>query len=258
LFMHGWHPESITSVVPGGWSIAVEMTFYAIFPILAMVCRSLPQAITAFIVSLMLYLLFNSIAANIYVPSDPNQPKYLVDMFRYLWFWGQLPVFLIGIVVYFALEYVHRLPRYTPHACVYLSLTAMLFIPLQAQSFPWHITYGLCFGLLTLGLACGATPFLANRLLRLIGKVSFSAYIWHFAVLATFDKLAGLGLNPFKINDEAIGWPYFPAFFVAVFVLTIALSFTTYRLVEQPMIRQGSKLTKRLMRNAVTSPTHSA
>ena len=94
--------------------------------------------------------------------------------------------------------------------------------------------YGLCFGLLTLGLACGAAPFLANRLLRLIGKVSFSAYFWHFAVLAIFDKLAGVGVNPFKINEEAIGWPYFPAFFVAVFVLTIALSFTTYRLVEQP------------------------
>ena len=34
FFMHGWHPETITSVVPGGWSIAVEMTFYLFVPYL--------------------------------------------------------------------------------------------------------------------------------------------------------------------------------------------------------------------------------
>lgn len=31
-FLHGFWPNSINSVVPGGWSIAVEMTFYALFP----------------------------------------------------------------------------------------------------------------------------------------------------------------------------------------------------------------------------------
>ena len=34
MFLHGWHPETITSVVPGGWSIAFEMTFYLFVPYL--------------------------------------------------------------------------------------------------------------------------------------------------------------------------------------------------------------------------------
>ena len=34
LFINGWSPETITSVVPGGWAIAVEMTFYLVFPLL--------------------------------------------------------------------------------------------------------------------------------------------------------------------------------------------------------------------------------
>ncbi|RIZ68641.1 MAG: acyltransferase [Methylococcales bacterium] len=34
MFLHGFWPDSINSVVPGGWSIAVEMTFYLIFPLL--------------------------------------------------------------------------------------------------------------------------------------------------------------------------------------------------------------------------------
>ena len=33
-FLHGFLPDSINSIVPGGWSIAVEMTFYLIFPLL--------------------------------------------------------------------------------------------------------------------------------------------------------------------------------------------------------------------------------
>jgi hypothetical protein len=27
LFLHGWNPYTFNSIVPGGWSIAVEMTF---------------------------------------------------------------------------------------------------------------------------------------------------------------------------------------------------------------------------------------
>ena len=34
LFLHGWHPETINTVVPGGWSIAVEMSFYLFVPLL--------------------------------------------------------------------------------------------------------------------------------------------------------------------------------------------------------------------------------
>ena len=33
-FTHGWMPDTITSVVPGSWSIADEMMFYAVFPLL--------------------------------------------------------------------------------------------------------------------------------------------------------------------------------------------------------------------------------
>jgi peptidoglycan/LPS O-acetylase OafA/YrhL len=32
-FVHGWYPTSINSVVPGGWSIAVEMNFYLLLPV---------------------------------------------------------------------------------------------------------------------------------------------------------------------------------------------------------------------------------
>jgi peptidoglycan/LPS O-acetylase OafA/YrhL len=33
LLLHGFWPTAINSVVPGGWSIAVEVTFYLLFPL---------------------------------------------------------------------------------------------------------------------------------------------------------------------------------------------------------------------------------
>ena len=34
LFVHGFWPDTITSVVPGGWSVADEVIFYALFPLI--------------------------------------------------------------------------------------------------------------------------------------------------------------------------------------------------------------------------------
>jgi exopolysaccharide production protein ExoZ len=33
-FTHGFWPDTISSLVHGGWSIAVEMTFYLFFPLI--------------------------------------------------------------------------------------------------------------------------------------------------------------------------------------------------------------------------------
>ena len=33
-FTHAWHPQTIDAVVPGGWSIGVECSFYLILPLL--------------------------------------------------------------------------------------------------------------------------------------------------------------------------------------------------------------------------------
>src|SRR5258708_25316079 len=36
-FLHSFWPDTINKVVPGGWSIAIELTFYAVFPVIVAV-----------------------------------------------------------------------------------------------------------------------------------------------------------------------------------------------------------------------------
>jgi peptidoglycan/LPS O-acetylase OafA/YrhL len=44
-FLHGWSISAINLVVPGGWTIGVEMSFYAIFPFVVTRVTSLWRAV---------------------------------------------------------------------------------------------------------------------------------------------------------------------------------------------------------------------
>jgi peptidoglycan/LPS O-acetylase OafA/YrhL len=57
LFLHGFHPDTMSSVVPGGWTIAVEMTFYCSFPLLVWGLRSWQIAAVALVAAMCLAIL---------------------------------------------------------------------------------------------------------------------------------------------------------------------------------------------------------
>ncbi|WGK69409.1 acyltransferase [Candidatus Haliotispira prima] len=54
FFVHGVNPYWINSVVPGGWSITVEMTFYLMIPLLVRKIRCTSHAVSFTILSLMI------------------------------------------------------------------------------------------------------------------------------------------------------------------------------------------------------------
>tara|TARA_R110001583_G_scaffold7158_5_gene35649 strand:+ start:19954 stop:20658 length:705 start_codon:yes stop_codon:yes gene_type:complete len=77
LFIHGWYPESINSIVPGGWSIAVEMTFYLMVPYLFSKLTSIKITLIALLLSLVLskitsFLIFNYLLFIKLLSINPN------------------------------------------------------------------------------------------------------------------------------------------------------------------------------------------
>src|SRR5882762_10886690 len=93
-FFHAFNPYWITSVVPGGWSIAVEMFFYCLVPILVLSIRNLNQAIVFFVFTLLLRMMLYSLLHRF--------PLIAFDRLweEYLFFYppNQLPVFACGII----------------------------------------------------------------------------------------------------------------------------------------------------------------
>lgn len=234
-FQHGWQPNTINAVVPGGWSIAVEMTFYAVFPLLALWMNSRRRAAIALTISLLTMMIFNHFGRLAF----SGEPDYLVSAFLYFWFFNQAPVFIVGIAVFFALRDFHPPPK-AVNLWLVLSVALIIllpFPPLSAVPLNGHLKYALCFALFAFCLGRQAGGYLVNWPIRQLGKISYSCYLWQFAILKWFDPLKALAIH------HGISGPWLYGLnLIGALTVTAALSTITYRTVERPMIALGRKL----------------
>jgi len=93
----------------------------------------------------------------------------------------------------------------------------------RGVSHTWFLAHGLCWSLVLLAALHGpAWPrrLLASWPLRLVGVVSFSAYLWHMPVLEAVKRVAGEGAG---IGAAA-----------AVLAGTVAVSMLSFLLLERP------------------------
>lgn len=246
LFVHGFHPQSITSVVPGSWTIANEMTFYAIFPALIFLLRSWWAALIAAVLSIgaatWLYPQALAFMPQIFAGED----KPLLANYATLWFPNQLPVFLIGIATYFAIVAVRFRSPLISRAILLASLAAMLALPFYQTTWQLHLLYSIAFAFFAFGLAHYPTRFLVHPYICWIGKISFGAYLWHFAILGLAVLAAFKGYDPLGLKNNQSSPLFFLMFYAITCAATFACAWVTYRLVEKPGIRLGTIVTDRL------------
>lgn len=237
LFLHGFHPETINSVVPGGWSIAVEMTFYLVFPLLVRVEKF--KYLFLLLVSSLLVQKMNAPIAEQIFQYEPHQ-KYLIDGFAFFNFVGQLPVFIIGMITYRFLAQQNKIGA----ELVLLALVVFLFLLIEfwcpRQTFVEnHVVAGALFAMFAIFLSYKPTVFLVNRLTVLLGKLSFSMYLVHIAILKLLSGTnIAAALGDGNINSIV--------FFLFVLVITAGVSWVTYNFIEKPGITVGRKLIEKL------------
>jgi peptidoglycan/LPS O-acetylase OafA/YrhL len=254
LFVHGLWPDTIISVVPGGWSIADEVIFYALFPFLV------PRLITCnwrnFIVVTILAIVGGAQISRIFGALQPNFPETMQnggDLFFSLWFPRQLPCFLFGIAL-FRFGVVDHRKIGTLIAGALLALSILLFIAMSwldgvkyALPLGLQTTAGLIFSVSAFALAnLAPSPFsVINHVMIWTGKVSYSAYFVHFAVIR------------FISPQEFFGVPIldFAAYFLLVTAISLTIASATYAAIEQPAIRLGSRvINRRVARQNARSP----
>lgn len=243
LFAHGFLPSTFSSVVPGGWSIAVEMMFYAVFPILVTNIRSWRAAATAAAIALIFaafaYASIQSAAKQV----EPHSWSVIYQVFSTLNFVHQLPVFLIGMVAYFVIRDEEYEVTRRPFQVVFISLMPVVVVlegyyrfGIGWAEFGFHSSYAVAFAGIAILLARARQTIFVNPYIIWIGKVSFSGYLWHLALIhfvpANFSKLSPMA--------------NFIWFYVALTSLTVAASSVTYIAVEKPFIALGNSLLRRL------------
>jgi len=238
LFMHGWHLETINSVVPGGWSIAIEMTFYLIVPYLFGKLKNISSTLLFLFSALITSKILSVLIIQIISPHYKVSQQYLVDAFLYSWFFSQLPIFILGILLY---QVVIKFPEKDKQIALPLLLISFLLFYsfLGANTFsnllPNHFLYGIAFFLFSLSLHFYPQIFFVNRMTIFIGRLSFSIYVAHFLVL----KIVG----PFLTSRLATqGNIEFLTIFLIITTLSIGVSFFTHKFIETPGINIGKKI----------------
>ncbi len=234
---NGISPYWMSSVVPGGWSIGCEMIFYILLPFLVTRIVNLNHSVLFTVVALVGSLI----------------SVYLLGVFPFiqhdrLWFEftkfsiiGQLPVFGFGIIGYFLL--IKKDYHISPYL---LFMIAALFITeMSVDNFiPFHTLMGVPLLAILVGLSFQPPGWINSRAIRLIGKISFSMYLVHFAVIAGMQYLNFVDYLPG--NSKSIFLINYTLRFMITMSVTVMISFFTYELIEKRFVRYGSLLIKYL------------
>ena len=203
LFVHTFFPDAINWVVPGGWSIGIEMGFYAVFPLLALMPKDrLP--LIAFVAYIILGIIATAIAEHFGI--GENYPGFL-----YYSFLTQLPIFPIGMFVY---SITHREVTFSARSIGMWVALWLCIAALTKFAFQWDSRPLFWLEVMVLAAAVGSSIRwnLATKWLAYVGRLSYSMYLFHFAVLHFFLER--------NFGDH---WPYFIGL-AATLAITIAIA----------------------------------
>ncbi|WP_295882485.1 acyltransferase [uncultured Thiohalocapsa sp.] len=246
LFLHAWNQYTVNSVVPGGWSISVEMTFYLLVPLLLSVIRDLRGALIATGLALLLSVTA-AYAMHLLAGLPWPVPN---NSFLYYWLPTQLPVFMLGFALFFLIRDTGRSGARpaadSPRASlVRLAVAAALFgigaATMSYSALAAPVVFGTAAVFFAWALALHPWPLFVNRLLCHLGELSFSLYVVHF-VFAWYlaPSVIQLLTGPAGLPEH---WAWsMPVSVGLTLLLSAATATLTNRWIEQPGIDSGRRL----------------
>lgn len=212
FFIHGAVPSANNTIVPGGWSIGVEMLFYLIFPVLHK-----------------FFFLGHFILKYLFLTSICYLIIFLVHVHiknNSFWYFNiivQLPVFMTGILYYKFQKKIN------------LSLATIIFSTFTLASFYfWLKEYFVIIPLLSAISFCGLIKILEKtlldfRILQRIGVVSYSIYITHFILV-------------FYLLHTTSNFSLMIFYFVITVALCYPFALLLEKYIEKPFIKLGNKI----------------
>jgi peptidoglycan/LPS O-acetylase OafA/YrhL len=216
------------------WAVPVELKYYILLPIVACLFSVLAKKGMRFLVgAVVLFLvgygfLYERIASTVAVHNLVND----------LSIWLYLPAFIIGSWASFW-PYNKHVFRHKNILFILLAVLFCVSIPLSNSVFvekdaytafyyllmtSYSLIWAVCIYFVTV-IPNIFHSFFENNVLRFIGKISFSAYLWHYSLFLWMEIASYYGFTlsgPIKIG--------------VVLAATLFLSAITYRYIEQPFL----------------------
>lgn len=238
-FTFGFAPWA--GIVWAGWTIGVEMLFYAILPVLLLTVRSSKATLLLLVASILVSYASSSVL-QIHFENT-------VAVYRYNWayfsFAPNACFFALGMYAYRIADDTAlnaRALRYGVSTFTSVLLFALLFGGRYNGWRPDLLLWGFCFAALTLWQSKWPSRWCANRIFEHVGERSYSVYLLHPVVIVFLKPSLQ---SVYQMLTLSLG--YYAYFVCAGLVLLplMLLSEITYRLIEIPAIRYGKRLNAR-------------
>jgi peptidoglycan/LPS O-acetylase OafA/YrhL len=209
----------------------VEATFYVLLPVMLLIARKSAQIVIA-------ATLWSLLITQAHFWATPWKPT------AYFEFINQFPVFLIGISCALLIKkYPKRAyPGWMSGILLLIMIAVMPQFTLIMPQFPLgqrilqtHLVFALMAGLLCYLLHQGTGSAAVSKPLEKIGKVSFSMYLIHFALMApayAFSSYVTAGRGP----------GFFITYYLTLAGATFLCSTVTYLIIEAPFIRLSHRI----------------
>jgi peptidoglycan/LPS O-acetylase OafA/YrhL len=235
-FLHGFYPLWFNRLVPGGWSIAIEMMFYSCIPILYAKIKNLNFAINLLTISIFLQFFLQFILKILHPFGDVDFWGHYIFMY----FPTQFPIFILGIITYLLIDKKRDL-HLKPTTILLLSLTILLsFLADLSYLISKGVLISGCFMIIIIAMSQQTYFLFQNKLLVFLGKISYGIYLVHFAILYWLDQY--YYLFSFPESSTLLTTIKFLLKISTVIGFSAIIAFVLHKTIELPMQKLGKCL----------------
>lgn len=228
--MQGWFPTFADSFNSPGWSVAVLVFSYLMFPLVAAATRGWStRRLAAGLAAAWVWCL---LPAGAYMAMDGGE-YWLIAINHHPF--SRFPEFLVGLLLARLMLSAPglRVPRWTVAAAVALLAAALLLLPVSVFPLAHNGLLAPLHALLIAGLAIGGgwlARLLATRPLREMGRASFAMFLLHVPIYAWVMMPLAPTLAPLPL-------PARMAAYTGYLLLSAAVSWAVQRWVADPIAR---------------------
>lgn len=231
-FVFNLVPSHVEGIVWASWSIGVEMLFYAIMPLLALLVKNLRGAIIMFVTTVAIATLWDAALAD--ATGTMEDYRYF-SLINFLYFFAAGITGLLAFVRFREEhpEAVQRLGMILLGASAALIAVLMLVdhhtVPVVRAAWAVSLTG------LTVGLSAAPIRAFVNPVSQHLGRASFSLYLLHPPIIGVMDR-GGLIDQLYAEFGGVLG--YSIAILITFAVVT-PLALLSFRFIEQPGMKLG-------------------